>query len=99
MPGLLVTAIQSSAQSTAIGYQGQLGDNGAPANGIYDIQFTAYDALTGGNLVGATVTINGVSVHNGVFSTPVDLGAAVFTGPDRWLEIAVSPTGAGTFQP
>ena len=46
------------AQGTAFTYQGRLTDQGAPANGIYDLRFTVYDALTAGNPVGLTVDVD-----------------------------------------
>src|SRR5947209_20321245 len=33
-------------------YQGRLNNNGSPADGQYDLQFTLYDALSAGNVVG-----------------------------------------------
>jgi hypothetical protein len=97
---LLITnaaLVTAHAQTTAFTYQGKLNDTGAPANGSYDISFAAYDAAVGGDLIGAMVTNVAVSVSNGVFATSVDLGAGVFTGDDRWLEIAVSTNGANAF--
>ena len=35
----------SEAQGTAFTYQGRLNDNGAPANGIYDLQFRIYASV------------------------------------------------------
>ncbi|MGB7749644.1 MAG: hypothetical protein WBN75_20420 [Verrucomicrobiia bacterium] len=40
------------AQGTAFNYQGKLTDGANPANGIYDLQFTVYDAAGGGNVGG-----------------------------------------------
>ena len=45
------------AQGTAFTYQGRLSDSGAPANGVYDLQFTLRDALTAGNQIGRPVTV------------------------------------------
>jgi hypothetical protein len=84
-----------SAQSTAFTYQGQLTDSGAPANGLFDLRFTIYDALGGGNVAGGPVDAGGVSVTNGLFTVTVDFGSAPFTGGARWLEIGVRP-GAST---
>jgi hypothetical protein len=85
------------AQSTAFTYQGRLDDTGAPANGSYDVTFAVYDAVTDGNLISPIVTNSAVTVSNGLFTTTVDFGGGIFTGPDLWLEIAVSTNGAGTF--
>ena len=54
--------------STAFTYQGYLTQNGQPANGTFDFQFRLYDAATGGNQVGETVTLEGVQVVQGVFT-------------------------------
>ena len=86
-----------SAQGTAFTYQGRLNDGGNPANGLYDIQFGAYDALTNGNLVGGLVTNTAVAVSNGHFTTTIDFGAGVFSGQPLWLDLAISTNGAGAF--
>jgi hypothetical protein len=45
------------AQSqTAFTYQGQLTDNGSPANGLYDFTFQLFDGATNGNGVGPILT-------------------------------------------
>ena len=78
-------------------YQGRLNDNGSPANGQYDLQFTLYDALTGGAVVGSTVTISSQAVTNGLFTVTLDFGTQAFQGSGRWLEIAVRLSGGGGF--
>jgi hypothetical protein len=85
------------AQGTAFTYQGILNNNGVPANGLYDIQFGAYDDPTTGNLQGGLITNTGVSVSNGLFTTTIDFGPGVFAGESLWLDIAVSSNGAGNF--
>ena len=44
------------AQGTAFTYQGQLNDNGSPADGTYDLRFAIFDAASGGTQQGATLT-------------------------------------------
>lgn len=83
------------AQGTSFAYQGRLTDNGAPANGIYDLQFTLYDALTSGSQVGKPVEVARVAVSNGVFVVTLDFGGETFPGADRWLEIDVRLYGSG----
>jgi len=85
------------AQGTAFTYQGRLTDGANPANGLYDLQFGAYDAAVNGNLVGGLVTNQAVAVSNGVFVTTIDFGGGVFTGNAMWLDIAVSTNGANSF--
>jgi hypothetical protein len=76
-------------------YQGSLNDGPNPANGEYDFVFTLYDALTGGNQVGSTLTVLNQFVTNGLFTVQLDFGAQVFQGDARWLEIAVRQTEGG----
>jgi hypothetical protein len=99
--GLMVLALAlnrgAHAQGTAFTYQGLLNTNGTPANGLYDIQFGAYDDPMTGNLLGGLVTNTGVSVSNGLFTTTIDFGSGVFAGESLWLDIAVSTNGAGDF--
>ncbi len=78
-------------------YQGSLKNGGSPANGQYDFQFTLYDALAGGNLVGGTITTANVTVTVGLFAVTLDFGQPAFTGDARYLEIAVRPTGVGGY--
>ena len=82
---------------TAFTYQGRLLDANGPANGDYDLQFTLYDANTGGSVVGSTMSEPNVTVANGVFMAEVDFGAGVFTGDARWLKIEVRPAGIGNY--
>ena len=62
-----------------------------PANGAYDMQFTLYDADTGGNQVGGDVTKDEVSVTDGLFTVLLDFGSGAFAGESRWLDIGVRP--------
>lgn len=78
-------------QGTAFTYQGVLADTGAPANGIYDLEFRVFDAPVAGTQVGNAVVGQNLAVSNGLFTTTLDFGSGVFTGPARWLNIAVRP--------
>ncbi len=84
-------ALAQAPLGTAFIYQGRLTDLGQPANGTFNMSFALYDALTGGNMVGS-VQVATVPVSNGLFSLPLDFGAAAFDGNARWLQIAVSGT-------
>ena len=82
---------------TAFTYQGRLNDGVNPTSGIYDLQFTIYDALAVGSLVGGPVTSSATGVTNGLFTVALDFGAGVFNGAGRWLEIGVRTNGGGAF--
>jgi hypothetical protein len=73
------------ALGTAITYQGHLTDNGAPAEGAYDLRFGLYDVLEGGSPIN-TIDV-GLDVVKGVFTVELDFGARAFDGSARYLEI------------
>jgi len=94
---LCAICFSASAQGTAFSYQGRLNDSGNPANGIYDLRFTIYDAVTNGNLVAGPLTNTATGVTNGLFAVTLDFGGGVFTGAARWLELDVRTNGDGGF--
>jgi hypothetical protein len=77
------------AQTSAFTYQGRLTENGTPATGIYDLQFTIYDAANAGSVIGNPLTNSTVAVSNGLFTVTLDFGAGVFDGSDRRRQIGV----------
>ncbi len=87
---------RAAAQGTAFAYQGQLQNNGNPASGLYDFEFSLSDASSGGNQIGGTVTNLSVGVTNGLFTTTLDFGS-VFNGNPVWLAIGVCSNGVGSF--
>jgi hypothetical protein len=83
---------------TVITYQGRLQDGNTPANGLYDFQFSVFDASAAGVQVGSTVTLDNVSVANGLFTVKLNFGQSVFGGGQRWLLITVRPgASAGAY--
>lgn len=87
----------AGAQGTAFTYQGQLQDAGQPANGSYALQFAVYSAAQAGVQQGNTLTLPAIVVSNGLFTVTLDFGTEVFSGAERWLEIAVRPTNGVSF--
>jgi len=85
------------AQSSAFTYQGQLADNGSPANGFYDLTFSVWTNSAGPAQVGDTITNLAVPVSDGLFTVTLDFGPGVFDGSERWLEIGVATNGGGVF--
>jgi hypothetical protein len=69
-----------------------------PANGAYDFVFKLFDAEASGNQIGSPITLTNVTVSEGLFNADLDFGANVFTGEARYLEIAVRPTGTGSYE-
>ncbi len=84
------------AQGTAFTYQGRLNDGANPANGVYDLSFTLFNAASGGVEL-ANSFVGDLGITNGLFTVALDFGAGVFTGAERWLEIAVQTNGAALF--
>ncbi len=90
---ICLLASAAFAQTTAFNFQGRLNDGANPANGNVEMQFKLFDALAGGNQIGAIVSRPNVAVINGIFAAPLDFGAAAFDGSARFVEIGVRPTG------
>lgn len=93
----LFFTVTATAQTTQFTYQGFLTDGGNPANGVYDLQFKLFSALSAGAQQGTTVSLEDVPASNGIFKVTLDFGAPAFPGADRFLEISVRPgisTGA-----
>jgi len=91
--------LSTSAQGTAFTYQGRLNIGGTPANGYYDLVFSVYASSNGTSDFFAFYTNSAVTVSNGLFTVPVDFGAFVFSGPDRWLQIDARTNGSGPYAP
>jgi hypothetical protein len=72
---------------TAFIYQGQLKENDAPANGLYDFRFDLLAELSGARL--ARICVLRVDVVNGLFTADVDFGPAAFDGQALTLQVAV----------
>ncbi len=97
----LAAALNVSAQGTAISYQGQLSDGGAPANTNYDFRFAVFNALTNGTQVSLWLTNALVPVSNGLFSVTLNFGPGVFNGTSNgsndWMDVAVRKSGTTNF--
>jgi hypothetical protein len=100
---LLGAPLNAAPLGTGFTYQGQLQDGAVPTTATScDFQFSLYDALSGGAQIGTMQTASGVPVNNGIFTVELnsgnELGATIFDGSDRWLQIAARcPSGSGSF--
>jgi len=88
---LFIIVGTASIQSAPITYQGQLQDGDQKANGIYDFQFRLARAENG--YAGPAISVERVSVTNGLFTVLLDFGSSAFDGTDLWLEIGVRTNG------
>lgn len=84
------------AADTGWTYQGKLSDGGSPATGAYDMRFSLFQDDLGTLPVGPILDVPAVDVAGGLFTTRLDFGAA-FTGYKTWLQVEISPAGAGTY--
>jgi hypothetical protein len=83
---------------TAFTYQGQLKEDGSPANGIYDFQFALYDGPDFfDSLIAGPISLDDEQVNNGLFTVQLDFGD-VFDGTALWLWVLVrSGDSAGEY--
>ncbi len=87
---LLLVSVGLMAQTpTTFTYQGRLYNNGVLASGNYALRIRPYTQVTGGGPLAAALTVPAVNVVDGIFSTTLDFGTAVFLGDPVWLEIEV----------
>jgi hypothetical protein len=86
---LAAAALPAVPLSTAFTYQGDLHDNGLPADGVFDLRITPYAEAAVGATLAPALVIQDVLVTEGVFTTQIDFGAGFFVGDAVWLEIAV----------
>lgn len=96
VPCLVTPAVAQPLDDT-ITYQGQLQQNGQPANGFFDLVLNLYDDPDPlvGTLI-ATTTALDVMVEDSLFTVALDLGS-VWNGDKRWLEVEVAVAGSGIF--
>lgn len=90
----VLAARPAAAVGTSFTYQGQLSVNGAPADGVCNLQFGLFAAANGGAAL-ATVGPLAVRIAEGLFSVALDFGGN-FSGADRWLEISAACLGHAT---
>lgn len=91
---IALLAAATCAQAASYTYRGSLEDGGKPADGLYDVQLSVTDVS--GRALAAPVTLYGVKVSKGAFSTDVDFGIDLSAYGDLQLHAAVRQ-GQGEF--
>ncbi len=82
----------------AITYQGNLDDNGAPADGTFDMRFSLFSSS--GVQINSPVTYIGVQVSEGMFTVDLDFDQAIWTDfadIEKYLQIEVRTNGGGGY--
>ncbi len=87
----------AAAIDASITYQGVLKDGDRPATGSFDLRFRLFDDPAAGTQLGEQIASD-VAVEEGQFTVPLDFGPGAYSAQAVWLEIAVSPAGAGTYE-
>jgi hypothetical protein len=71
-------------------YRGYIETASGPLDENVDLEFEAFDAVSGGKALGGSpVRVPGVAVVSGQFSVQLPFPAAVFASPSVWLEVRV----------
>src|SRR5690349_24536425 len=93
IPFVTLPAVSSRAATplgTAFTYQGQLKQSGSVVNGAVNLDFSLWNdsaATDPGNQIGATESMAGVSIVNGLFTVQLngggEFGASAFNGEQR----------------
>ena len=91
---IALIAATSCAHAASYTYQGSLEDSGRPAEGLYDVQLSVTDASQ--RPLAAPVTLYGVQITKGQFSTAVDFGIDLSKHGELQLHAAVRQ-GGGDF--
>lgn len=84
------------AHAARLIYSGVLKVDGRPANGRHDLKLTAYASADGAVPKAAPIEFYAVDVTNGRFELTLDLPGEA---KEAWVDLAVRPTGAGSFVP
>ncbi|WP_380019982.1 tail fiber domain-containing protein [Dokdonella ginsengisoli] len=98
IPAALALALAlgaTAAHAASFTYHGSLDDGGQPASGRYDLRLTPYASENAAAPRAEAITLYGVEVKDGRFSTEVDFGSVAADG--GWIGVAVRKAGDGEF--
>jgi hypothetical protein len=86
--GACMQSVCATPQTASFTYQGQLQQNGQPANGTFDLSFALFDASTAGAQQSGTTSFTGFAVSGGLFTVSLSYPSAT-NGTQLWLEVTV----------
>jgi len=89
-------AVAADPVGSSFTYQGQLTDQGAPANGQYDLRFALFTAASGGTAVD-TLELDNQAVSGGLLNATLDFTDAPYNGQALWVEVGVRTAGSASF--
>lgn len=81
--------LSAAVPDSDLTYQGRLTDASGPVDGIFDLEFRAFDAATGGNEVGV-IALDDHPIAGGRLTAVLDFGD-IDDASAAWLEIAIRP--------
>lgn len=94
---LVLTLASPAAHAERFVYEGHLDDYGQPANGRYDLKFSAFGHPQLGATLAAPITFESVEVRQGRFRLDLDLDLPLAALDQVWLEVAVRAAGGTDF--
>ena len=86
---LALALLTGLASAEPFSYQGQLQDQGLPANGSYDLVFQLFDTVAAGTQIGTNFVLNDAQIIDGNLQAEPDFGPNAFDGSPRYLAIFV----------
>ncbi|RMG55011.1 MAG: hypothetical protein D6723_03660 [Acidobacteria bacterium] len=82
-----------AVRQMSFAYQGQLREDGTPADGLYDFRFTLYTTQTGGEALDSAF-YEQIDVIDGLFGIECEFDPIALGSSEHWLEVAVRPSGS-----
>jgi len=91
----LLVALTAPVMADSVTYRGQLLEDGAAADGRYDLQFSLYADRDGRRPLMRPIEVADVVVSEGQFAVALDLPD--IAAESAWLAVAVRASGEDTY--
>lgn len=85
--------VRAQSVGSAFTYQGELTDNGTPADGSYDFEFALYTTPSGGTAIDA-IDASDIAVVAGLVNASIDFTDVPFNGQALFVEVRVRAGGS-----